>query len=87
MHEAGDQGLRKRSINRELLLSRRDSPGPEPRPLGNESTDPFSPTLPPGSLHEVLRQEDEDEISGAPTPVVDDPRNDPGPDNGKDPGK
>ncbi|MCC6839600.1 MAG: hypothetical protein IT230_05515 [Flavobacteriales bacterium] len=31
-------------------------PDREPRPLGNESTDPFSPTLPPGSLHEVLRE-------------------------------
>ncbi len=48
-------------------------PDPAPRPLGNESTDPFSPTLPPGSLHEVLRQEDEADVGGDPTPVQDNP--------------
>ncbi|MCO6482276.1 MAG: hypothetical protein J5I62_05735 [Flavobacteriales bacterium] len=42
------------------------------RPLGNESPDPFSPTLPPGSLHEILRQE-EDDPSGEPTQAMDDP--------------
>lgn len=35
-------------------------PDPEPRPLGNESTDPFSPTLPPGSLHERLYTEQDE---------------------------
>ena len=65
-------------------MDTRPAPGPEPRPLGNESTDPFSPALPPGSLHEVLRQEDEDEISGAPAPGVDDPQNEPGPKEGKE---
>ena len=49
-------------------------PTPIPRTLGNESTDPFSPTLPPGTLHERLRQEeDEESVGGEPTPVVDDP--------------
>lgn len=42
------------------------------RPLGNESTDPFSPTLPPGSLHEILRQ-DEGDPSGEPAQAMDDP--------------
>lgn len=50
------------------------APAPNPRPLGNESTDPFSPALPPSSLHEILRsEEDEEDVGGDPTPVVDDP--------------
>lgn len=54
------------------------APDPEPRPLGNESTDPFSPTLPPGSLHEVLRQTaDKEVVGGDPAPVRDDPANAP----------
>ena len=49
-------------------------PTPIPRTLGNESTDPFSPAYPPGTLHELLRRdEDEEDVSGEPTPVVDDP--------------
>ncbi len=40
---------------------KKTAPDPDLRPLGNESPDPFSPTLPPGSLHEILRQEDEEE--------------------------
>lgn len=68
-------------------MDTKEKPTPEPRPLGNESPDPFSPTLPPGSLHEILRQEEEDEISGTPTPAVDDPRNAPPPAEGKDPHK
>ncbi len=55
----------------------KSEPDPEPRPLGNESTDPFSPTLPPGSLHEILRQEDEGDVGGDPTPAKDDPANAP----------
>lgn len=51
------------------------APDPKPRPLGNESVDPFSPTLPPGSLHEILRQEDEEDVGGDPAPVQDDPAN------------
>ena len=42
---------------------------PRPRPLGNESTDPFSPTYPPGTLHEILRQEEDP--GGEPTPAMD----------------
>lgn len=50
-------------------------PDPKPRPLGNESPDPFSPAFPPGSLHEVLRQEENaEDVGGDPTPVVDDPK-------------
>ncbi len=56
---------------------KKPAPDPKPRPLGNESTDPFSPTLPPGSLHERLRQEDEEDVGGDPTPVEDDPANTP----------
>jgi hypothetical protein len=52
-------------------------PDPEPRPLGNESTDPFSPTLPPGSLHEMLRQEDEADEGDDAAPKNDDPANTP----------
>lgn len=49
-------------------------PRPIPRTLGNESTDPFSPAYPPGSLHERLRrEEDEENVGGDPTPVEDDP--------------
>lgn len=47
-------------------------PDPKPRPLGNESPDPFSPTFPPGTLHDIVREE-EDEVGGEPAPVVDDP--------------
>lgn len=47
-------------------------PDPKPRPLGNESPDPFSPTLPPGSLHEVLRQDEEDP-GGDPQSAEDNP--------------
>ncbi|HQV37678.1 MAG: hypothetical protein IPL81_09255 [Flavobacteriales bacterium] len=55
-------------------MDTKPTPDPKPRPLGNESTDPFSPTLPPGSLHERLRQEEEEEnVGGDPTPVEDDP--------------
>ncbi len=50
-------------------------PTPIPRTLGNESPDPFSPAYPPGTLHERLRhEEDEEEVGGDPTPVVDDPK-------------
>lgn len=50
------------------------TPNPKPGTLGNESVDPFSPTLPPGSLHEILRQEeDEENVGGDATPVQDDP--------------
>lgn len=49
-----------------------DQDKPKPRPLGNESPDPFSPALPPGSLHEILRQE-EDDPSGEPSQAMDDP--------------
>ncbi len=45
---------------------------PKMRPLGNESPDPFSPTLPPGSLHERLRPM-EDDPAGDPAPALDDP--------------
>lgn len=55
-------------------MDTKPNPDPKPRPLGNESPDPFSPTLPPGSLHERLRQEeDEENVGGDPTPVEDDP--------------
>ena len=55
-------------------MDTKHSPDPKARPLGNESTDPFSPALPPGSLHEILRQEeDEEDVGGDPTPAVDDP--------------
>ena len=55
-------------------MDTKPTPDPKPRPLGNESTDPFSPALPPGSLHEILRSdEDESEVSGEPTPAVDNP--------------
>jgi hypothetical protein len=55
-------------------MDTKHTPDPNPRPLGNESTDPFSPALPPGSLHEVLRQEeDEEDVGGDPTPAMDDP--------------
>jgi hypothetical protein len=40
-------------------MDSKDKPEPKPVHLGNESTDPFSPTLPPGSLHEMLRPEEE----------------------------
>jgi hypothetical protein len=53
-------------------MDTKPSNAPKPRPLGNESTDPFSPTYPPGSLHEVLRQEEGD-ASGDAGPVLDDP--------------
>lgn len=50
------------------------SPEPAPRPLGNESTDPFSPAYPPGSLHEILRtEEDENDVGAEPTPAMDAP--------------
>jgi len=48
-------------------------PDPKPRPLGNESPDPFAPAFPPGSLHDIVREEEEEQVGGAPTPVVDDP--------------
>lgn len=48
------------------------NPAPDPKPLGNESPDPFSPALPPGSLHEILRQEEEDEVGGDPPLAEDD---------------
>lgn len=55
-------------------MDTKPTPDPKARPLGNESTDPFSPTLPPGSLHEILRQEeDEEDVGGDPAPTVDDP--------------
>lgn len=44
-----------------MIMDTKPIPDPKPRPLGNESTDPFSPTLPPGSLHEVLRRNEEEE--------------------------
>lgn len=56
-------------------MATKHTPDPKPRPLGNESPDPFSPALPPGSLHEVLRQEeDEGNVGGDPAPAVDDPK-------------
>jgi hypothetical protein len=70
-----------------IAMDTKPAPDPEPRPLGNESPDPFSPTLPPGSLHEILRQEEEDEISGNPTPAMDDPDNAPRKDQGDAPKK
>ncbi|MBS1939007.1 MAG: hypothetical protein JST98_01800 [Bacteroidetes bacterium] len=39
----------------------KQAPDPDPKPLGNESPDPFSPTLPPGSLHEQLNREDDED--------------------------
>ncbi|MBP8822406.1 MAG: hypothetical protein KBH07_02025 [Flavobacteriales bacterium] len=58
-------------------MDHKHTPEPRPRPLGNESTDPFSPTLPPGSLHEVLREADEADAGADPTPAADDPANAP----------
>ena len=55
-------------------MDTKPTPDPKPRPLGNESVDPFSPTLPPGSLHEILRQEeDEEDVGGDPSPATDEP--------------
>ncbi len=55
-------------------MDTKHTPDPKARPLGNESADPFSPALPPGSLHEMLRQEeDEEDVGGDPTPAMDDP--------------
>lgn len=49
-------------------------PDPKPRPLGNESPDPLAPAFPPGSLHDIVREEEEEEqVGGEPTPVLDDP--------------
>lgn len=63
------------NTNRSTMdTERKPDPDPKPMPLGNESTDPFSPALPPGSLHERLRQEEEEDVGGEPTPVVDDPK-------------
>lgn len=42
-------------------MDSKNKPDPKPVHLGNESTDPFSPTLPPGSLHEMLRPEEEED--------------------------
>ena len=55
-------------------MDAKPNPDPNPRTLGNESTDPFSPALPPGSLTALLRQAaDAAPVGGDPTPVVDDP--------------
>lgn len=53
-------------------MDTKDQDKPKPRPIGNESTDPFSPTLPPGSLHAVLRQEEGDPAD-EPAQAMDDP--------------
>lgn len=59
----------------QLIMDTKPTPDPKPRPLGNESPDPFSPAYPPGTLHEILRQEeDEEDVGGDATPAVDDPK-------------
>ena len=52
-------------------------PDSDARPLGNESPDPFSPTLPPGTLHELLRSEEE-EVGGDSSQAMDNPDADSG---------